>query len=674
MSTALLLLAAADWGHAYETTLPLRGDAFESGVYLRSRGHGDTEYGNPGFPIDFHAAEWDGANWQGGNGGSTNEDQFIFGAPLYAPEDLWVIACWTTAPDRSAPGADYPFANFDFDGDGDADGGQPVGAGNYVQTVNAAGTHQLHFMHLQNDSIPSSVCPLPAGRDLFDVTTTNGVAMWGSDGWPDDLTTGVCNTPGFSESPLNGALLPTPVFVEQGTRIGNVGHSGRSSGPHLHMQIKPTIGNEIDGYCAGVSEEILFTEAFAAECDIGASLGTWDALNGENPLEPYTLGGSCVDTSDCSRGETCYDSTCATRTPSQCFLPDAFGPGADYAYIGDASKNIQVLDNAWGATVVTQTETNDYLRLRSYDIEWDGDITPIDIQYEGAVIDYGVSQPIPGTRHAVVSIQGANGNLKHIPYSLNNGYISRMYGQELAEGTVYQVESTTAPTHYGFVVAIEDGSGDLKVIDYDVDLSLNIWRQAHDFVGGPIDEVDITSVYLSDGVVTAEIRPSGQLALRSFWVPETGGVIESDLYESFVFGDSVTVHRVGGFLGLVEFVVTTVVLPDGTLRLDSWEIEADGNIIWVDTQVTGVAASHAEVSPGFGDLVTAVEDSNGDYRMVGWRVDMLTGELRRTATHVDSQVAGAAIGYTGGYLFSARNHPSWGLELYTQWASFDPYK
>ncbi|MCA9712782.1 MAG: hypothetical protein KDK70_43535, partial [Myxococcales bacterium] len=235
------------------------------------------------------------------------------------------------------------------------------------------------------------------------------------------------------------------------------------------------------------------------------------------------------------------------------------------------------------------------------------------------------------------------------PYAVDDatGTIARQYGNELSEGTVYQVESTHSPAHDGFVIAIEDGAGNLKVIDYHVDAALDIDRDySSSGAGGAIDDVAITTVTDGfSGVVTAELAAgTGQLVLRSFEVPAAGGVTLTDTFGTFVFGDAVSVDTVPWFFGLEEYIVTAVIqASDQTLRLDTWELDASGQISWIDTISAGAASTHDAAPVGAtGDLVSVVRDAGGDLRMIGWGVDAF-GDITRTATRVLGPVTDAAV-------------------------------
>jgi hypothetical protein len=689
-------MPSAQSAASYPMTLPWRGDALGPGVYIRSGGHTGQDYGNDGWGIDFHAATWVGPDWEGDDGGSENEDAYIYGVPLYSPVNGEIIACWRTAPEKPAPGVDY-----DLDGDGifgeknscsisgapcdeDADCPNfntcvkgddisPNGGGNHLQIRDASGDYVILLAHMQDDSIPAELCPLSSARDDIDTTSTPGWVLPGPDGWPDDDTDD-CNTGGM-KGWQRDTILPTPVPIQEGDFLGRVGNSGRSGGPHLHMQVKPLTTDGQGDFCEGDTEEMVFYESWSQLCPSEvAATGAWSPLDGDNPLEPYTVVGvSCDESLDCDAGEVCSNGECWTAKPAYCFLPDAIGRQEDLNDLVVQATNLHFTTQSNGDVLVYQSSGN--LRLRSYDLASDGDIIQQDTQDEGAVLDVAVARPDSGQRHVVVSVRGSDDNLKHIPYSVSsaNGTITRITGKEKTESDVFQVESTPSPAHDGYVVAIEtgnDGNGNLKVIDYHVAADFTITR---DFsgtgTGGPIDDVAITTMSHFDGVVTAEITAGGSLVVRSFEVPAGGGVTAVDDVTT-TGGTSVTADAVqpSVYFG-EEFVLTSVIQANETLRIDSWAVDQDGFISWVDSIGTGVVSEH-DGTAGLsmvGDFVMGMRDSNDDYRTIGWDVDWF-GQIRRNSTRVGGEVTDLAVVASsagiGNHLVTARTDGGGGLQMF----------
>lgn len=669
-SAGLLALLTFGWSaaaDAYPLRFPARGDSLPNGVYFESDGHTDEDYGNVTWSIDIRAMAFRDSDWQSYEpgtipGNETNEDKYVFGAPVYAPEDGEIIACWWTAPDKPGPNTGY-----DIDGDGIfgepnvPDDRSPLGGGNHLQIRNADGDHIVFLAHMQNGSIPPELCPLPASRD------SNG------DGWPDNRTS-TCSLGGSWDGWQAGTILPTPVPVKAGDFLGRVGHSGSSSGPHLHIHVKPFTTDAQGDPCEGPSEEIEFVETWAQTCEPGEDAATfaWDPLHLENPLEPWTLAPSEDPGGTLGTGPEWIE------TPRWCFLPDAIGAQQDHEDYNVAATNLHFTTHSSGDTLVYQS--GGALRLRTYKLLTDGSISNQSTLSEGSVLDVAAVRP-RSDRHVVVSIRGSNGDLKHIPYTVasTNGAIVRQVGKELSESAVYQVETTPSPAHDGFVAAIEDSGGNLKVIDYHVDAALNIARDlSGNGTGGAIDEVAITTVkHVFEGVVTAELDPSGLLVVRSFEVPATGGVIDADVATTFIQGESVTIDAVPVMYGLNEYVVTGVrQTGSDVLRLDTWWIDPVGEIDWVDTISAGAAVSHDATSTVYGgDLVSVVRDAQDNFRMIGWRIDS-AGGITRNATRALSAVTQVAVvaplGSGQDHLVAARTDAQGELHLFSYGSAFSP--
>ncbi|WAS99374.1 hypothetical protein [Nannocystis punicea] len=639
----LLALGFGATAHAYPVAFPARGDSLPSGAYFRATGHTGFDYGHNGWGIDFHAAAHNGTQWtryESGTSGTANGDALIFGAPLYAPEDGEIIACWRTAPNKPAPGVDY-----DFNNDGTPDS-SPMSGGNHLQIRNADGDYIVYLAHMDFDSIPSSLCPLPTNRDA------------NADGWPDSLSK-TCSLAGTWDGMVTGTILPTPVPVKKGDFLGRVGHSGASSGPHLHMHVKPFSYDASSRPCEGPSEEIKFVEGWEQLCETtDVTIAGWDPLAADNPLEPWFQIG---------------ENEWIPGRP-YCFMPDGIGAEQDHNDYGVAATDLHFTTHSSGDLLVYQS--SGALRLRSYKLETGGTITDQDTVNEGSVLDTAVTRP-RSTRDVVVAIRGSNGDLKHIPYTVSSttGAIVRQVGKELSEPAVFRVETTKSPAHDGYVAAIEDSSGNLKVIDYHVDSGLNITRDLSGTgSGGAIDDVAITTVSSGfDGVVTAELTTGGLLVLRSFEVPAAGGVTWADTYTTILGADSVRVDTVP--VGLTEYVVTSVQLSaTGTLRLDTWEVDGSGQITWVDTISAGDVSAHdaTPTIPG-GDLVSAMRDDADNFRMIGWRIDPF-GALTRHATRGLSAVTDTAIVASlasgGDHLVAARTDTSGELHLFSYGAAF----
>lgn len=204
-------------------------DAVQSGVWFTSGDHrGEDGPPTPGRDLammsyDKGAKKWTRARF--GSPAGTNESHLVFGQKLYAPTDGEVITCWRNAPDNPKPGRSLPERD-GCDGECDGCGGncdiKPdcsctiPRSGNHINIKLADGSVLL-LAHLQSGSIPQSVCP----KTGVYVKDANAKTIGGV--YYDEIYFPPGNRP----------------KVYRGQFIGRAGNSGASSGPHLHVHLKP---------------------------------------------------------------------------------------------------------------------------------------------------------------------------------------------------------------------------------------------------------------------------------------------------------------------------------------------------------------------------------------------------------------------------------------------------
>ncbi|MGR3792397.1 M23 family metallopeptidase [Vannielia sp. SX4] len=187
---------------------PAKGRDLPEGVYWRATGHG-----NASRKRDMSAARFDpdSGNWTwrypASSGLSGDERSLIWNVPLYAPMSGLVVGCWNAAVD----GTDPLEANCGSNGPGPC---QRPGGGNNLRIWNPDEGRMFFLGHLRQGSVPQRLCP--HGRtEMADASDKSG---------PLGMTPELANT------------LPFP-RVEEGDLVGRVGNSGRSSGPHLHIDL-----------------------------------------------------------------------------------------------------------------------------------------------------------------------------------------------------------------------------------------------------------------------------------------------------------------------------------------------------------------------------------------------------------------------------------------------------
>jgi len=136
------------------------------------------------FGIDLVLRRWNGSAWTSlrpGTDGTANSDSLVWGMPVYAMADGWVLRCYRSLDDNPRPGV------------------KTSGGGNSYRIVHATGEVAL-YAHLRKGSVPPGLCP---------------------------------------KEGENFTQRRAPK-VKAGQLIGRVGNSGQSDGPHLHVHLGTT--------------------------------------------------------------------------------------------------------------------------------------------------------------------------------------------------------------------------------------------------------------------------------------------------------------------------------------------------------------------------------------------------------------------------------------------------
>lgn len=160
---------------------PAKASDIASGQYWLADVHGFNS--SQAYAYDLKVVRWNGSSWtwlESGGNEAVNEDHLAFGVPVYAVADGWIKRCARSELDNE------------------------IGSGGNNITMEVAGGEYISYWHMKRFSVSAEHCPF------------EGVG------------------PGDDPEPLN-------IFVRAGTKIGEVGNSGNSSRPHLHLQRNDTL-------------------------------------------------------------------------------------------------------------------------------------------------------------------------------------------------------------------------------------------------------------------------------------------------------------------------------------------------------------------------------------------------------------------------------------------------
>ncbi|MCY1009936.1 hypothetical protein OV079_31120 [Nannocystis pusilla] len=283
---------------------------------------------------------------------------------------------------------------------------------------------------------------------------------------------------------------------------------------------------------------------------------------------------------------------------------------------------------------------------------------------EGAVGEVAVSRISGTTGHALVAVRNGADKLQLIPYYVNSlADAIRGVGRTESTAGVGQIEATYSPTHDGAVVAFQNSTGALSVINYGVTLTateeLTVDRRSSASHSAAVGDVDVATVVMGrgvsessgawKGVVTVEQRSSGDTVWLRTWQIDTAGTSVTlvdtqqvkDLATNTAFTAADVDVTVTGNLGSREFAVVSVATPSG-LRVQTWQISSAGLLGRVDQWDAGAASELSSARAGAQDAALGLRTGAGVMSLISFQVDS-DGGLGRAGTVDAGAVSALAV-------------------------------
>lgn len=239
---------------------PSRGQDLPEGVYWHVTGHD-----NGSLRRDMSATRFNDSTGQwttshpASAGFEGDANRLIWNVPVYAPADGLILGCWSEALDGDDPAEAGC-------GDNPADPSalcRRPGGGNMVWLWVPEQERVFLMAHFRQGSVPRDICP-HGNTEIANAKDKSGP---------------------FGLIPETANYFPFP-SVKQGDFIGNVGNSGKSGGPHLHIEVREckTPLTNINDDCKNVP--LLFNKADIADKPSGRDVieKDWVALNGPIPV------------------------------------------------------------------------------------------------------------------------------------------------------------------------------------------------------------------------------------------------------------------------------------------------------------------------------------------------------------------------------------------------------
>jgi hypothetical protein len=594
--TAILLAVATSAGSQSDESIrfPSRSSDLSPDSYWTV-----SEFSEGCCTLDLNVQRWSGSAWSGASSNATNEGNFDWNLPLYAPASGEIASCWRSFPDNPRPGVRLNLTD-----------PRIFTGGNHVVILTDQG-NAISLNHFREDTIPVALCPSNAPGFPFPLNTAR----------EGDWRVAAYIEPG--DRPR----------VEEGQFLGRVGNSGNSGGPHLHISFHTVTGADPNGREALSDARPLpfrnaWAKAYVADENTG-SLGWW-RLMGDSPF---------IGNSDCTGNYLQANvGLCGFKfLHSSPFLRRA---NAAAGPVGFVETHFLSPDRI----VVGLRDGNGDLMLIVYDIDAAG--RPIrrgDIS-AGAMSSVALSSPEPG--HVLAAVRQGDGNLQMIAYRVSaEGQLTRMASE--LRGAATMVSAATIrdvrelePEQRAFetltATGFRNGEGDLELMVWDLavaaDGSVRILRRA-ERVAGPITAVDIAASLHFYGFYAAVRDGEGRLRVIPFVLDTDGTSIQR--------GDHAEAGTVGPHFAVAPLeagVLAAMRDGDGDFRIVSWPVAASGDIGTPrsDTVTSGpVFQTLVLASPeGGSGFTTITRGEDGRVSLIGWDAEPDGRSIRRAGTSI----------------------------------------